>query len=51
MKDNATVECNIEGIPASKYWKYSNFRPKSKEDIFNKSADYIDSSFELKSND
>lgn len=51
MKDNAAVECNIEGIPASKYWKYSNFRPKSKEDIFNKSADYIDSSFELKSND
>ena len=51
MKDNADVECNIEGIPASKYWKYSNFRPKSKEDIFNKSADYIDSSFELKSND
>ena len=51
MKDNATVECNIEGIPASEYWKYSNFNPQSKEDIFNKSADYIDSSFELKPND
>ena len=51
MKDNATVECNIEGIHASEYWKYSNFNPQSKEDIFNKSADYIDSSFELKPND